>query len=104
MSLFTKHLIINKFNLPGEITDIIKEYVFHKIKKIQTNDKRYKLLKTIPVKVYNNTSNKNYIFMRINEKKYYCLVYYDNIIELQTLLYLRNNNSFYILNKNLYFN
>jgi hypothetical protein len=105
MLFFEKHLMINKFNLPKEIIHIIKEYVFHKIKKIQKNDQRYKLLLTIPHKIYNTTYNNNYVLMRINEKKYYCLIHYYNssVIELQTLLCLRDN-ALYPVNKNIIIN
>jgi len=104
MSLIEKTLIINKFNLPIEIMDNIKEYAFRKIQKIQKNDERYNLLLTIPVKIYNNTYKKICVFMRINEKKYYCLLYYNDIIELQTLLRLRNDNELYTVNKVIHFN
>jgi len=42
--------------------------------------------------------------MRISEKKYYCLLYYNDIIELQTLLRLRNDNALYTVNKVIHFN
>lgn len=48
----TKQLIINKFSLPQDIINIIKNYLFYKIGKILKTDERYDLLLTIPCKSY----------------------------------------------------
>jgi hypothetical protein len=48
MEIIAKQIIINKFLLPKDVIDIIKEYIFHTIKKIPKYDPRYDLLVTIP--------------------------------------------------------
>ena len=73
-----KQLIINRFVLPTEIIDIIKEYAFLKINKIPKNDNRYIILSTIQLKtcdMFDTTSF--YVLLKIAERKYYYLVYSD---------------------------
>ena len=73
-----KQLIINRFALPTEIIDIIKEYAFLKINKIPKNDNRYIILSTIQLKtcdMFDATSF--YVLLKIAERKYYYLVYSD---------------------------
>jgi len=87
MSSIAKQLLINKFKLPIEIIDIVKDYIFHKIKKIQENDERYMILLTIPFKEYDPTDDTNYVYLTISEEKDYFLVYKKFQIQLLTLRY-----------------
>ena len=81
-----KRLLINKFKLPMEIIDILKEYIFHKIKKLE-NDERYTILATIPFKKYDHTDDTIYVYLTISEEKDYFLVYKNFQIQLLTLRY-----------------
>jgi hypothetical protein len=91
MSSITKQLLINNFNLPKEIIDIVKDYIFHKIKKIPENDERYKILLTIPVKEYDPSDDSICVYLNISQEKDYFLVYKNFKIQLQTLLYTDDN-------------
>ena len=95
MSLIVKQLLINNFKLPKEVIDIVKDYTFHKIKKIPENDERYHILLTIPFKEYDRTDDSTYVYLTISEEKDYFLVYIFNLryiqIQLQTLLYTDDN-------------
>lgn len=97
MSSITKQLIINKFILPKEIINIVKEYAFHKIKKIPTNDERYNLLLTIPLKEYNPSDDSTYVYLKITDDKEYYLIYTNFTIYLQTLRYSDNDNRIHLL-------
>ena len=90
MSSITKQLLINNINLPKEIIDIVKDYLFHKIKKIQENDERYQILRTIPFKEYDPADDTIYVYLFISSEKDYFLVYKNFEIQLQTLLYVDN--------------
>jgi len=96
MSTISKQLFINRFKLPQEIIDIVKEYIFHKIKKIQKNDERYQLLLTIPYKEYDYTDDSTFVYMRISEEKDYFLVYINFVIHLQTLRYGDDNVIYFV--------
>ena len=91
MSSIAKQLLINRFNLPKELIDILKDYIFHKIKKIPENDERYKILRTIPMKEYDPNDNSTYVYLSISEEKDYFMVYINYEIQLQTLLYTDDN-------------
>ena len=91
MSSIAKQLLINNFGLPKEITDIVKDYIFHKIKKLPKNDERYQILRTIPFKEYDPTDDTIYVYLSISEEKDYFLVYKNFKIQLQTLLYTDDN-------------
>lgn len=90
MSLISKNLVINKFKLPKEVIDIIKEYIFHTIDKIPKNDKRYEILQSIPSKEYDASDGVTYVYMYINGDKDYFLTYNNFAIQLQTLQYIGN--------------
>jgi len=90
MSTYSKQLVINKFILPKELMDIIKDYTFHTIKKIQKNDKRYDMVLSIPRKEYDPTDEVTFVYMYITEKKDYFLTYTNFEIQLQTFLYIDN--------------
>jgi hypothetical protein len=96
MSTIATQLFINRFSLPEEIIDIIKEYIFHKIKKIQKNDERYQLLLTIPYKEYDYTDDSTFVYMRISDEKDYFLVYTNFVIQLQTLRYGDDNVIYFV--------
>ena len=91
MSSIAKQSLINNFNLPKEIIDIVKDYIFYKIKKIPENDERYNILLTIPVKEYDPTDESIWVYLTISQEKDYFLVYKNFKIQLQTLLYTDDN-------------
>ena len=89
MSL-NKQLIINRFILPTEITGIIREYAFLKIKKIPKNDIRYNLLLTVPKKF----EQEEYYFgstisarLRMYDYKDFSIVYNNFRILFRTTIY-----------------
>ena len=86
----SKNLIINKFKLPKCICDLIKDYLFHIIKKIQKNDIRYEILLNIPLKEYDPIDDVIFIYLDINQNKDYFLTYSNFKIQLQTFLYENN--------------
>ena len=94
-SSITKQIIINKFGLPQDIINIVKDYLFYKIQKILETDERYKLLLTIPSKEYDLLNDTVSVCMPITDEKDYVLVYCDFItygrLELQTLEYLHQD-------------
>ena len=96
MSLIAKQLLINNLNLPKDMIDIIKDYIFHKIKKIPENDERYKILLTIPLKEYDSTDKSHFVYLSISHEKDYFLVYTNFEIQLQTLLYGDNDTVYFI--------
>jgi len=97
MSLISKQLLINTLNLPVELINIVKEYTFHKIKKIPKTDKRYELLLTIPIiENYPYMGEMDYVYLSITDDKFYFLVYSTDKIQLQTLLYTDNNEVHFI--------
>jgi len=95
MSSIAKQLVINNFNLPKVIIDIVKDFNFHKIKKIPKYDDRYNILQTIPFKEYDHTDDSNYVYLNITDEKDYFLVYKDFEIQLQTLFY--GDNSVFLI-------
>ena len=92
MLSIAKQLLINKLNLPKEIIDIVKDYTFHKIKKIPKNDTRYQILLTIPFKEYNDSDDTIFVYLTINDEKDYFLVYTNCKIYIQTLSYVEGGN------------
>ena len=90
MTLIMKQLIINSFNIPKDIVEIIKEYTFHKIKKILERDKRYNLLLTIPLKITEDTNFKTYVYLRINSDKHYLLIYSTSKIVIENLMFVHD--------------
>ena len=69
-----------------EIIDIIKNYIFHTIKKIP----KYELLLTIPEREYDPSDELTYFYMHINEEKDYFLTYKDFEIQIQIFRYIGN--------------
>jgi len=96
MSLISKQLLLNTLNLPVELINIVKEYTFHKIKKIPKNDKRYQLLLTIPIIENYPLEEMDFVYLSITDDKFYFLVYSTDKIQLQTLLYTDNNEVHFI--------
>jgi len=90
MSTISKQVIINHLLLPKEVTEIIKEYTFHKIKRIPENDERYNMLYTIQPKIYDPTTNHTYVYLTINPEKDYYIVYLDFEIQVQVFKYETN--------------
>ena len=101
MSLIAKQLLINKFNLPKEIMDIIKDYIFRKIKKILENDERYNILLTIPVKEYHPRGHAICVYLNISQEKDYYLVYKNFEIQILTLLYT-DDDVVYLMEGNIF--
>ena len=91
-STFYTQLCINRFHLPREMVDIIKDYLFHSIKRIPNNDTRYALLQNIPMKEFDPTDGVTFVYMRINREKDYFMTYYNYAIQLQTLVYDEDNS------------
>ena len=91
MSSIAKQLLINRLQLPLEVIDIVKDYIFHKIKKLRENDERYHILLTIPFKEYDPTDETIYVYLTISEEKDYFLVYKNFKIQLLTLRYGAEN-------------
>jgi len=88
-SSITKQLIVNKIGLPQDILNIIKKYVFEKIRRILKNDERYLLLRTIPCKCY-DWKYGIFIYLPISDAKHLVLSYGDDgrlgdRIELRTI-------------------
>jgi hypothetical protein len=86
-TIIAKQLIINNLRLPMELIDIIKDYTFHKIKKISKNDDRYNMLLTIPEIEYDYIDDTKFVYLNISAEKDYFLVYKKFEIQLQTLRY-----------------
>lgn len=95
MTITSKLLLINKFLLPKELHDTIKDYAFHSIKKIQKSDKRYEMLLAIPEKEYDLRYDLTFVYMSINQEKDYYLTYKDFKLQLQTLSYASDDNVIY---------
>ena len=86
--IFNKLLLINNImQLCPDVLNVIKEYVFHEIKKIPKNDKRYDLLLTIPMKEYDPTDETTCVYIGITDDKDYYIVYTNFKLQLQTLKY-----------------
>jgi hypothetical protein len=96
MTSIAKQLLINKFKIPIEIIDIVKDYTFHKIKKLRENDERYEMLHTIPLKEYDPADDTIYVYLTISEEKDYFLVYKNFQIQLLTLRYGADNVVYYV--------
>jgi hypothetical protein len=79
------------------VENIVKEYAFHKIKKIPKNDTRYNLLLTIPFKEYDHFDDTTVVYIKITHEKEYHLIYTDFTIYLQTLRYSDNDNQVYFI-------
>jgi hypothetical protein len=93
MTSIARQLVINNINLslPKEIIDIVKDYTFHRIKKISENDVRYDILLDIPYKEYNYTHDISFVYLSITHEKDYYLVYKNFEIQIQTLKYVNDN-------------
>jgi len=96
MSSIATQLLINKLNLPIEIIDIVKDYIFHKIKKLSENDERYTILETIPFKEYDPFDDTIYVYLTISQEKDYFLVYKNFKIQLLTLGYGDDNEVYFV--------
>jgi len=85
-----KQMIMHRLCLPMELVDIIKDYVFHTIKKIQKNDERYTLLRTIEIKEYDPEDGTTYVYLTINLTKDFFITYNDFEYQIQTFGYENN--------------
>ena len=98
MSSIAKQLVMNNIKLPVELIRIVKDYTFHKIKKIPKNDERYQILLTIPYKEYDYIDNDDvvFVYLRITAEKEYYMVKTKFEIQLQTLGYRDDNVVYFI--------
>ena len=89
MSLIKKQVltIMNKLILPENIIDIIKDYLFHEMKKIPSNDLRYNLLLTIPNKIYDPEDGCCDVDLWITNEKWIYLLYTNYTIQIQILTF-----------------
>jgi hypothetical protein len=88
MSTISKQVVMNQLLLPKEVIEIIKEYTFHKIKRIPEDDDRYYILhNTIQPKRYDPTTNHTYVYLTINHEKDYFILYVDFEIQIQVIGY-----------------
>jgi len=90
MSTISRQVVINHLLLPKKVIEIIKEYTFHKIKRIPDNDERYQMLYNIQSKIYDPTTNEKYVYLTINDQKDYYIVYLDFEIIVQVFRYETN--------------
>jgi len=78
---------MNKFILPKDVVDIIKDYTFRRINKIQKNDKRYKMLLSIPYKEYDPNDDVTFVYISINDEKDYYITYANFEVQIQIFMY-----------------
>ena len=76
-----------------ELIDIIKDYVFHTIKKIPKNDGRYPLLRAIEPKEYDPADGVTYVYLTITPEKDFFITYNNFEYQIQTFGY--DNNRVY---------
>lgn len=89
-SIIAKNLIINNFELPDEIKNLVKDFAFRRIGKIYKNDDRYKLLLTIPDKNFDPSDGVTFVYLNINDDKDYYLTYINYEIQIQVFKYVGN--------------
>ena len=95
MSTIATQVVINHLLLPKEVIEIIKEYTFHKIKRIPEDDERYHMMYyTIEPKRYEPVTNHTYVYLTINHEKDYFILYRDFEIQIQVIGYGTNRVTF----------
>jgi len=94
MSTIATQVVINQLLIPKEVIEIIKEYTFHKIKRIPEDDERYNKLYTIEPKIYEPTTNHTHVYLTINHEKDYFILYLDFEIQVQVFRYETNRVTF----------
>ena len=95
MSTISKQVVMNNLLLPKEVIEIIKEYTFHKIKRIPEDDERYHMMYyTIEPKRHDPTTNHTYVYLTINHEKDYYILYLDFEIQIQVIGYGTNRVTF----------
>ena len=103
MSFIAKQLLINRLHLPAEIIDIVKDFTFHKIKKIPENDPRYQILLKMPLKDYDDSDDTTFVYLSINTEKDYFLVYKNLEIFIQTFRYgVGDDNTVYFVDGSIF--
>jgi hypothetical protein len=91
MALVSKKiLLIHHLPLPNDVTGIIKEYTFRKIRKIPWNDERYEIMRFIPLKEYDEIDDSIFLYLSISNDKDYFLVYRNFVLYVQVLQYINN--------------
>jgi hypothetical protein len=91
MTTHTKKLLIQSLPLPCDVTGLIKDFLFPRIKKIDASDDRYNILSQIPTKEYSPEDDVTFVYLYISEQKDYFLTYCRFQIQLQTLVYGEDN-------------
>ena len=91
MTTTTKKLLIQSLPLPYDVTEMIKDFLFPRIKKIGANDDRYSILSQIPTKEYSPEDDTTFVYLYISAQKDYFLTYCSFQIQLQTLGYDDDN-------------
>lgn len=89
-SVISKQLLINYLTIPVEIKVMVKDFSFRRIGKIPKNDDRYKLLLTIPDKIFDSSDGVTFVYLNINDDKDYYLTYINYEIQIQVLKYAGN--------------
>lgn len=88
-------LILTRLALPTDVLYLIKDYLFHVIKKIDKQDERYTLLMNILPKEVDVDTNGVVITvatLKIKDDKYYFLTY-NNIKYMLELFVYRSDNT-----------
>ena len=86
-----KILLVQSLPLPCDVTGLINDFLFPRIKKIDANDDRYHILSQMPTKEYSPEDDVTFVYLYISEQKDYFLTYCRFQIQLQTFIYGEEN-------------
>ena len=81
-SIISTQILIHNLGIPTEICTIIKNFVFHEIKKLPKTDNRYAMLLTIPLKLTTNNRVSS-VSLKISFNAKITLTYSDNFIYIR---------------------
>lgn len=87
-SIISTQILIHNLGIPPEICTIIKNFVFHEIKKLPKTDNRYAMLLTIPRKLINNRVST--VSLKLSFDAMITLTYSDNFIYTRKHHYIEN--------------
>jgi hypothetical protein len=82
-SIISTQILIHNLGIPTEICTIIKNFVFHEIKKLPKTDNRYAMLLTIPLKVITTNNHVSSVSLKISFNAMIVLTYSDNFIYIR---------------------
>jgi hypothetical protein len=82
-SIISTQILIHKLGIPTEICTIIKNYVFHEIKKLPKTDNRYAILLTIPIPLKLTNSHMSSVSLQISFNAKITLTYSYNFIYIR---------------------